>query len=548
MSSSDGGGSGGWDADGSTGLGSWSAVPANELSSSNGGPRSASQNGSSNNDGRSDSDNYHKGDQANEAAKFYDGLTRDLGTRADSRLYHMRNFNGWVKATQIAELDPDTTKSPSTGPDGGGRKRGRRAPLRVLDLACGKGGDLTKWTLHGRGLENYVGVDVARGSLVDAARRARDMSGRKGGNNLRRCTFTLADLGEDVPGRRRRADDGRMQSLLSWSIQSESPGDKTSDPAFVPVEGGGISETDRFDAVSIQFAIHYMMSSRTRAERFFRTVSSLLEVGGNLIVTTIDARVVVERLMGLGADVRFDGLDLHEDLDADEIGSARSSGEDGGGKRRKVEEEDGDDDDDEVAAVVSAGNGACRLKFPRSTLRRIFRPDGTPDGAFGLKYSFTLSEGDDHAAGVGEAVDLPEWLAPVPALESLAKEAGMVLEDASNFHGFYADRSDPGRHPSAHNALYNMKVLNRAGSVSDEEWEVSGMYVALRFRKVREPSPPPAEGGGGVGSFWSYCLFAVSERRNITFETDFTSLLKDCFLKPPPPAEPFVPPSFPLTR
>ena len=38
----------------------------------------------------------------------------------------------------------------------------------------------------------------------------------------------------------------------------------------------------------------------------------------------------------------------------------------------------------------------------------------------------------------------------------------------------------------AHNALYNMKVLNRDGSISAQEWDVSRMYIALKFRKVRE--------------------------------------------------------------
>jgi mRNA (guanine-N7-)-methyltransferase len=31
-----------------------------------------------------------------------------------------------------------------------------------------------------------------------------------------------------------------------------------------------------------------------------------------------------------------------------------------------------------------------------------------------------------------------------------------------------------------------MKVLNRNGSISDQEWDVSRMYVAVKFRKVRE--------------------------------------------------------------
>ena len=38
----------------------------------------------------------------------------------------------------------------------------------------------------------------------------------------------------------------------------------------------------------------------------------------------------------------------------------------------------------------------------------------------------------------------------------------------------------------AHNALYKMKVLNRNGLISEQEWEVSQMYIALKFRKVKE--------------------------------------------------------------
>jgi len=52
---------------------------------------------------------FHANSGAAAADAFYSNLTRSLDTRADSKLFHMRNFNGWVKATQIAELDPDTS-------------------------------------------------------------------------------------------------------------------------------------------------------------------------------------------------------------------------------------------------------------------------------------------------------------------------------------------------------------------------------------------------------------------------------------------------------
>jgi hypothetical protein len=41
-------------------------------------------------------------------------------------------------------------------------------------------------------------------------------------------------------------------------------------------------------------------------------------------------------------------------------------------------------------------------------------------------------------------------------------------------------------YPMAHNGLYNMNVLNRTGSISEQEWEVSGMYIALKFYKVKD--------------------------------------------------------------
>jgi mRNA (guanine-N7-)-methyltransferase len=79
-------------------------------------------------------------------------------------------------------------------------------------------------------------------------------------------------------------------------------------------------------------------------------------------------------------------------------------------------------------------------------------------------------------------------------LKSLAAEAGLELESAENFHEFYSNRSDSTTHPLAHSALYNMKVLDRNGSISEEEWEVSRLYIALKFRKVRESSMTLDEG------------------------------------------------------
>jgi 2-polyprenyl-3-methyl-5-hydroxy-6-metoxy-1,4-benzoquinol methylase len=43
--------------------------------------------------------------------------------------------------------------------------------LRVLDLACGKGGDLSKWCKHKDSIQSYVGMDIAKQSLIDLTER-----------------------------------------------------------------------------------------------------------------------------------------------------------------------------------------------------------------------------------------------------------------------------------------------------------------------------------------------------------------------------------------
>lgn len=212
---------------------------------------------------------------------------------------------------------------------------------------------------------------------------------------------------------------------------------------------------EKFDVISVQFAIHYMMQTRNRARRFFQTASELLEIGGNLICTTIDARVVLDRLMDLGLDLHFDS------------GS-------------KVDQ-----------AVVTAGDGACRIQFNGDVVKRIFTKLTKPqkfdsDEMFGLEYTFTLVEGKDHGAGVGDAVNLPEWLTPIPMLEAVANDAGLELVSAENFHEFFHNRKDPSLNSTAHEALANMKVLDRNGSIFADNWDISRMYCAINFRKVRE--------------------------------------------------------------
>jgi len=297
------------------------------------------------------------------------------------------------------------------------------------------------------------------------------------------CIFICADLGHDVPGISRNPlqKPNQIQKLLTWSLNNDNPSTIDDEPQFKMIRGGGLSPTSKFDVVSIQFAIHYMMQTTKRARRFFKTVSDLLDIGGNLVATTIDARVVIDHMMNMGFDYHFD--DHHHQFDHE-------------WDTKDNDQEIDEEKEDKEPVVVKVGKGSCQLKFQKEIVKKIFSPPSQehdfdlpqhlhPD-SYGLEYIFTLVEGSDHAAGVGQAVNLPEWLIPLPVLKGLAEEAGMVLDYAQNFHEFWSARKERSNHPMAHTALYNMNVLDWKGTISEQEWDISRMYMAVKFRKIRE--------------------------------------------------------------
>ena len=174
-------------------------------------------------------------DAARLVAQHYSGrANQSHAERKRSVIYRLRCLNNWVKSAAL--------------------QRRVREGDRVMDLACGKGGDLKKYA-RAR-IASYVGVDIALESV------RRDAVKRYNAEHAREfpATFVAGD-------------------------------------AFVVDLAKVLPESARaLDVISCQFAIHYSFSTEQRARTALRNVCKMLRPGGFFIGTTVDADVLVRKL------------------------------------------------------------------------------------------------------------------------------------------------------------------------------------------------------------------------------------------------------------
>ena len=110
------------------------------------------------------------------------------------------------------------------------------------------------------GVAEYVGVDIAQGSLEDFVSRLQGF----GGTFPKSLNLCCADLGST--------------SLFKVAVPTYEmkPGSAGLWRTAIPLSSG---HRNVFDVISCQFALHYMFQSKERAEFFFSQVAELLKPG-----------------------------------------------------------------------------------------------------------------------------------------------------------------------------------------------------------------------------------------------------------------------------
>lgn len=186
------------------------------------------------------------------------------GSRTKSPIYKLRNFNNAVKYMLLGN---HVRKNPNPG-----------LPTVILDMCCGKGGDLNKAEFVGA--DQYVGIDISDASVKEAFHRYRRNKarfiprdgGRAGQRDSRKYNFEACFATGDC-----------FQQSIPEILEPNFPGIVN---GLFPV-----------DCVLIQFSMHYSFESEERVRTMLNNVSKSLRPGGTFVGTIPSSDFIRDKIV-----------------------------------------------------------------------------------------------------------------------------------------------------------------------------------------------------------------------------------------------------------
>ncbi|RKF57823.1 mRNA cap guanine-N7 methyltransferase [Erysiphe neolycopersici] len=359
-----------------------------------------------------------------------------------SRIKGLRSFNNWIKSVIIQKFSPNEDFKPSQNFDDVEKSK-VDSGLLVLDIGCGKGGDLGKWQLAPQPVELYVGIDPADISITQAKERFRQMASRDRGGRGGRRHYSR-------PQQQLFYGEFYVQDCFGESIEKiptirKVGFDGSGGPSSF--SGGG------FDVVSMMFCMHYAFENEMKARLMLKNVAGALKKGGRFIGCIPNSDVLSEQVKKFNARKK-------SKLDKDQAGNKIDSNDN----------EDSDVEEGEAEDTASWGNEIYKVRFPGETPEDgIFRPP------YGWKYSFFLHEAVE---------EVPEYVVPWEMFRAIAEDFNLEMQYHKPFLDIWeAEKDDEVLGPLSE----RMGVRERDRGpllISNEEMEAASFYVAFCFYKV----------------------------------------------------------------
>jgi len=429
--------------------------------------------------------------------------------KTDSSIRGLRSLNNWVKSAIIQKFSQPDIPTPN---------------LMVLDMGCGKGGDLMKWKSAPQMPRVYVGVDPADVSINQAKERYDDMRRPKGRRGPPPRIYEAHFYAQDAFGQSLEG----LPAVMNVGF----------DPRAGPDAQGNITgrfSSGGFDVVTMMFCLHYSFESERLARGMLKNIAGALKKGGRFLGVMPNSDVISSKVeeylkkdvpskavsasppkladeddwdpeRPLDPSSNHNGVADDDDWDPekpmDASATNNQTGDDGADWDPEkpldtapvIASAEDDNWDPEAPLDASAapapatstapaahtpapdqpplewGNSIYTVKFPRT---KPLPADGVFRPPYGWKYFYYLEE----------AVDVPEYVVPWEGFRALAEDYGLELMYRKPFPEVWEEeRDDPILGPLSE----RMGVRDRSGrvNVSKEEMEAAAFYHAFCFYKI----------------------------------------------------------------
>jgi SAM-dependent methyltransferase len=180
----------------------------------------------------------------------------------------LREYNNWIKSiiiyaycSPVLEFNSKQTKRTS-----------------VLDIGCGRGGDILKW-YHAR-VGEYIGIDVDYYGIYSSTNGAisRYNEFKKKFPDFGKVHWIQADPSVLLES---SYQENKLPNMTNENKQ-------TIDKFF--------TKGKKFDCISSMFAIHYLFDSKESTNNLVTNINNHLKIGGYLFFTLFDAKLVMDKL------------------------------------------------------------------------------------------------------------------------------------------------------------------------------------------------------------------------------------------------------------
>jgi mRNA (guanine-N7-)-methyltransferase len=169
--------------------------------------------------------------------------------RKESSIINIRKFHNWIKRELINESCEYL------------KENYNKSEIWLLDLSCGKGGDIIKF--YDNGITRVIGFDIDKKSIDEARKRFSNLIfqlKKNGVTKLPDYRFYTMDL----------SDKNNLEKIKL------------------------ILKNSKFNIVNCQFAIHYFFKTDATLNTFMTIVSSYIDKDGFFIATTMNGNKIAE--------------------------------------------------------------------------------------------------------------------------------------------------------------------------------------------------------------------------------------------------------------